>query len=191
MNKVKFTEMKYGTKEDYLLLDKYEKKYIEETADRILKFMSGLTETLEGYQVSRLEHSLQSATKALKAGEDEETIVAALLHDIGDELAPMNHSEYAAAILKPYVSEKTHWIIEKHGEFQLYYYAHHLGGDRNKRDKYKDHKYYQACVDFCEKYDQVSFDPNYKSYSLDFFKPMVKKIFDRKPYKSRTVETVS
>ena len=123
MNKVKFTELKHGTKEDYLLLDKHEKKYIEETADRILKFMSGLTETLEGYQVSRLEHSLQSATKALKAGEDEEIIVAALLHDIGDELAPMNHSEYAAAILKPYVSEKTHWIVEKHGEFQLYYYC--------------------------------------------------------------------
>ena len=137
MSKVKFTEMKHGTKEDYLLLDKHEKKYIEGTADRILKFMSGLTQTLEGYQVSRLEHSLQSATKALKAGEDEEIIVAALLHDIGDELAPMNHSEYAAAILKPYVSEKTHWIVEKHGEFQLYYYAHHLGGDRNKRQKYK------------------------------------------------------
>ena len=182
MNKVKFTEMKHGTKEDYLLLDKHEKKYVEETPDRILKFMSGLTETLEGYQVSRLEHSLQSATKALKAGEDEEIIVAALLHDIGDELAPMNHSEYAAAILKPYVSEKTHWIIEKHGEFQMYYYAHHLGGNRNKRDKYKNHKYYQDTINFCEKYDQSSFDPNYKSLPLEFFQPMVKKIFSRKPY---------
>tara|TARA_B100000700_G_scaffold228439_1_gene252356 strand:+ start:160 stop:735 length:576 start_codon:yes stop_codon:yes gene_type:complete len=191
MAKVSFKEMKNGTKEDYLLLDKHEKKYAEGTANRIIKFMSGLTKTLEGYQISRLEHSLQSATRAYKNNESEEMVVAALLHDIGDELAPMNHSEYAAAIIKPYVSEKTHWIIEKHGEFQLYYYAHHLGGDRNKRDKYKDHKYYQACVDFCEKYDQVSFDPNYKSYSLDFFKPMVKKIFDRKPYKSRTVETVS
>ena len=126
MKRVKFTQMKDGSKEDYLLLDEHEKKYVEGTADRIIKFMSGLTETLEGYQVSRLEHSLQSATKALKAGEDEEMIVAALLHDIGDELAPMNHSEYAASILKPYVSEKTHWIVEKHGEFQLYYYAHHL-----------------------------------------------------------------
>ena len=182
MSKVKFTEMKHGTKEDYLLLDKHEKKYVEETADRILKFMSGLTETLEGYQVSRLEHSLQSATKAMKAGEDEEIIVAALLHDIGDELAPMNHSEYAAAILKPYVSEKTHWIVEKHGEFQLYYYAHHLGGDRNKREKYKDHKYYQATIDFCEKYVQGSFDPNYKSLPLEHFEPMVRRIFSRKPY---------
>ena len=102
MKKVSFTEMKHGTKEDYLFLDKHEKKYAGETAERILKFMSGLNETLEGYQVSRLEHSLQSATKALKNGETEEMVVAALLHDIGDELAPMNHSEYAAAILKLY-----------------------------------------------------------------------------------------
>ena len=182
MKTVKFTKMKDGSKEDYLFLDKHEKDFVSKTAERILNFMSGLTETLEGYQVSRLEHSLQSATRALRAGEDEEIIVAALLHDIGDELAPMNHSEYAAAILKPYVSEKTHWIVEKHGEFQLYYYAHHLGGDRNKREKYKDHKYYQDTIDFCEKYDQNSVDPEFKSLPLEFSKPIVKKIFSRKPY---------
>ena len=184
MKKVSFTEMKNGTKEDYLFLEKHEKNYLSKTADRILKYMSGLTKTLEGYPISRLEHSLQSATKALKAGEDEEMIVASLLHDIGDELAPMNHSEYAAAILKPYVSEKTHWIVERHGEFQAFYYAHHLGGDRNKREKYKDHKYYQATIDFCEKYDQGCFDPNYKSLPLEHFEPMVKRIFSRKPYSS-------
>ena len=182
MKKVSFTEMKHGTKEDYLFLDKHEKNFASKTADRIIKFMSELTETLEGYQISRLEHSLQSATKALRAGENEEMIVAALLHDIGDELAPMNHSEYAAAILKPYVSEKTHWIVKKHGEFQAYYYAHHLGGDRNKRDKYKDHQYYQATIDFCEKYDQGSFDPNYQSLPLEYFAPMLRRIFSRKPY---------
>ena len=184
MKKVSFTEMKNGTKDDYILLDKHEKNFASKTADRILKFLSTLTETLEGYKISRLEHCLQSATRASKAGESEEMIVAALLHDIGDELAPMNHSEYAASILKPYVSEKTHWIVEKHGEFQAYYYAHHLGGNRNKRDKYKNHKYYDACLEFCEKYDQSSFDPNYKSLPLKYFEPMVKKIFSRKPYSS-------
>ena len=111
MSKVTFKQMKDGTKDDYLLLDKYEKKYAEGTADRILKFMSGLNETLEGYQVSRLEHSLQTATRAFKNGESEEMVVAALLHDMGDEFAPMNHSQYAAAVLRPYVSEKTHWIL--------------------------------------------------------------------------------
>ena len=174
--------MKEGTKEDYLFLDKHEKNFADKTAERILKFMSNLTDTLEGYQISRLEHSLQSATRAYRNGESDEMVVAALIHDIGDELAPLNHSEYAATILKPYVSKKTHWIIEKHGEFQMFYYAHHLGGDKNKRDKYKNHKYYQATIDFCEKYDQNSFDPNYESFSLDFFRPLVKKIFSRKPY---------
>jgi len=174
--------MKDGTKEDYLLLEKHEKKYIQDTADRLIKFMSGLSNTLEGYQITRLEHSLQSATRALNDKAGDEMVVATLLHDIGDELAPLNHSEYAAALLKPYVSEKTHWIIEKHGEFQMYYYAHHLGGNRNQRDKYKGHKYYKDTVDFCENWDQKSFDPNFKSLPLKEFEPMVKKIFSRKPY---------
>ena len=184
MKTVSFTEMKKGTKEEYLLLDKYEQNYIDGTADRILKFMKSLTKTLEGYKVSRLEHSLQAATRAFKDKASEEMIVATLLHDIGDELAPLNHSEYAAAILKPYVSEKTHWIIQKHGEFQMYYYAHHIGKNKNQRDKYKDHKYYDDAVNFCEKWDQTSFDPNYKSMTLDDFAPLVKKIFSRKPFSS-------
>ena len=117
MKKVKFTQMEDGTKDDYLLLEKHEKKFIEETPSRILKYMGSLTSTLEGYQVSRLEHSLQTATRALQAKTEDEMIVAALLHDIGDELAFHNHSEFAAAVLKPYVSEKTHWIVEKHGIF--------------------------------------------------------------------------
>jgi len=182
VEKVKFTQMKDGIKEDYLLLEKHEKKHIESTADRLIKFMSGLSNTLEGYQITRLEHSLQTATRALNDKADDEMIVAALLHDIGDELAPFNHSEYAAAVLRPYVSKKTYWIVEKHGEFQMYYYAHHLGGNKNQRDKYKGHKYYQDTVDFCENWDQKSFDPNYKSLSLKDFEPFVKKIFSRKPY---------
>ena len=174
--------MKDGNKEDYQLLEKYEKKFERDTAKRILKYLSEQTTTLEGYKITRLEHSLQSATRAFRNNESEEMVVACLLHDIGDELAPLNHSEYAASVLKPYVSEKTHWIIEKHGEFQMYYYAHHLGADRFKREKYKDHKYYQDTINFCEKYDQCSFDPNYKSMSLKDFEPLVRKIFSRKPY---------
>jgi len=184
MKTVNFIEMKNGSKEDYLLLDKHEKKYIEGTADRLIKFMSELSNTLEGYQITRLEHSLQTATRALNDKASEEMIVATLLHDIGDELAPLNHSEYAGTVLKPYVSEKTHWIIEKHGEFQMYYYAHHLGDNRNQRDKYKGHKYYKATLDFCDNWDQKSFDPNFKSLSLNEFEPFVKKIFSRIPYSS-------
>ena len=182
MKKVKFTEMKRGSREDYLLLNKLEKKFVEGTADRILKTMQGLILSFGGYQINRLEHSLQTATRALKENASDEMIVASLLHDIGDELAPNNHAEFAAAILRPYVSEKTTWIVEKHGIFQMYYYAHHLGFNKNERDKYKGHKYYQATAEFCEKWDQASFDPNYKSLSLKDFEPYVRKIFGRIPY---------
>ena len=184
MKTVNFTEMKKGTKEEYLLLDQYEQDYINGTADRILQFMKGLTSTLKGYKITRLEHSLQTATRAFKDNADEEMVVSALLHDIGDELAPLNHSEYAAAILKPYVSKKTHWIIQKHGEFQMYYYAHHLGKDQNQRDKYKDHEYYRDALNFCEKWDQASFDPNYDTIPLKDFIPLVQKIFNRQPYRN-------
>ena len=182
MKKVKFAQMKDGTKEDYLLLDKHEKKYIEGTVDRLLKFMDGLNTTLEGYQITRWEHSLQTATRALNDKASDEMIVAALLHDIGDELSPLNHAECAAAILKPYISEKTHWIIEKHGILQMYYYAHHLGGNKNEREKFKGHKYYEDTINFCENWDQKSFDPNFKSLTLNDFAPFIKKIFNRTPH---------
>ena len=144
MKKVNFTEMKHGSKEDYELLEKYEHNFERETADRLLKYLASQTTTLEGYQITRLEHSLQAATRAYRNNESEEMVVATLLHDIGDELAPMNHSQYAASIIRPYVSEKTYWIINHHGLFQTFYSAHHLGGDRNARDKFKGHKYYRA-----------------------------------------------
>ena len=180
MDKVKFKAMKEGSKEDYDLLNHYEEQFAKKLPDRILKFLKSLDSSLDGFQVSRLEHSLQTATRASKDGADEEMIVAALIHDIGDGLATYNHSQFAAAILRPYVSEKVHWIIKHHGIFQCYYYAHHFGNDRNERDRYKDQPYYQDTIDFCEKWDQVSFDPDYKSYSLEYFEPMVRRVFSKK-----------
>ena len=176
--------MKKGTKEEYLLLDEYEQNYINGTADRILQFMKGLTSTLEGYKITRLDHSLQTATRAFRDRADEEMVVAALLHDIGDEIAPLNHSELAAAVLKPFVSEKTRWIVEQHGLFQAYYYNHYYGKDRYLRDKFKGHEFYKDTIDFCEKWDQASFDPNYDTISLNDFIPMVQRIFNRDPYRN-------
>ena len=181
MEKVKFTQMKDGTKEDYNLLSKYEEKFSMKLPDRILEALRNLDSSLDGYQVTRLEHSLQSATRAEKDGADDEMVVATLVHDIGDDLAPYNHSQLVASVIRPYVSEKVYWIILHHGIFQEYYYAHHIGRDRNARDKFKDHPYYQDAVDFCEKWDQKSFDPNYESYSLDYFEPKVRKLFSREP----------
>ena len=181
MKKVKFTQMKDGTKEDYDLLSKYEEKFSKDLPDRVLEALKNLDSSVDGYQVTRLEHSLQSATRAEKDGADEEMVVATLIHDIGDNLAPHNHSQLVASVLRPYVSEKIYWIILHHGIFQEYYYAHHIGRDRNARDKFKDHPYYKDAVDFCEKWDQKSFDPNYESYSLEYFEPKVRKLFSKEP----------
>jgi predicted HD phosphohydrolase len=179
MRTVKFTAMADGTKEDYDLLEELEAEYIKELPERILEELAKLKNSLAGYQVDRYEHSLQSATRAYRDGADEEVIVAALLHDLGDTLAPENHSEMAAAIIRPYVSDKTYWIVKTHGIFQMLYYAHHVGGNPNARDRYKDHPYYDDAVKFCEKYDQNSFDPKYDTLKLDFFEPMLRRIFAR------------
>ena len=173
--------MKHGSKEDYELLSKFEKEYAEKLPDRILEALLNLGESMDGYQVSRLEHSLQSATRAERDGADEEMIVATLLHDIGDSLAPFNHSQLVASVLRPYVSEKVYWIMLHHGLFQEYYYAHHIGRDRNARDQFKDHQYYQEAVDFCERWDQKSFDPEYESFPLEHFEPMVRNVFSKEP----------
>ena len=176
--------MKKGDKEDYDLLAKFENQFVEGTSDRLIRVLKNLDASLGAYKVSRLEHSLQTASRAMRDGANEEMIVASLLHDIGDEIAPLNHSELAASVLKPFVSERTRWIVEKHGVFQAYYYNHHYGKDRNLRDKYKGHEYYEDTINFCHKWDQASFDPNYETIPLESFVPMVGRIFSRTPYEN-------
>lgn len=182
MRTVSFTRMADGTKEDYELLSQLEEEFIETLPERLQQALDDLQHSLSGYQVSRYEHSLQSASRAYRDGKSEEYVVAALLHDIGDSLAPYTHGEMVAAILKPYVNEEICWVVKYHGLFQMYYYAHHHGLDRNGRDHYRDHPYYQACVEFCEKYDQNCFDPHYDSLPAAFFEPMVRRIFAEPRY---------
>ena len=147
MEKVKFTAMKDGDREDYEFLTAHEIDYAAKTGERLLQALVALDESLSGYQVTRLGHSLQSATRAWRDGADIDWVVSALLHDIGDIYAPYNHDEYAAAILRPYVREQCTWVIEKHGDFQRLYYAHHLGGDRNVREKFRGHPYFEDCAE--------------------------------------------
>ena len=180
-NTVSFTQMKHGTREDYEMLEALEHEYARGLPDRLLATLRGLEHTLSGYQVSRLEHSLQSATRAFAAGEDEEMVVAALLHDVGDELAPYSHSELAAAVLRPFVTDKIYWLIKHHGVFQMYYYAHHIGGDRNVRERFRGHPWFDEAVRFCEEYDQNCFDPDFQSKPLEFFAPMVHRVFSKPP----------
>jgi predicted HD phosphohydrolase len=182
---VSFRRMEDGTREDYLLLDQSERAYAVALADRVLEALRKLDHSLEGYPVSRLGHSLQAATRALADGADDELLVAALIHDIGDELAPYNHAEIAAGILRPYVRPEVTWIVEQHGLVQSYYYAHHLGGNRNARDRLKGHKWYAACEAFCSRWDQVSFDPDYPTKPLEVFEPVVRRIFSRPAHDPR------
>jgi predicted HD phosphohydrolase len=179
---VRFTQMKDGTREDYELLELHERDYLRTLPERILGAVRALEIGLGGYPVTRLEHSLQAATRAKRAGADTEMIVAALIHDMGDDVAPFNHAGIAAAVLRPYVRPEVTWIVEQHGLFQSYYYLHHLGGDREGREQYRDHRWYQACKDFCANWDQSSFDPSYRSEPLESFVPLVREIFARKAY---------
>jgi predicted HD phosphohydrolase len=180
---VNFTQMKDGTEKEYLLLRELEKPHVALTADRILRELAlAAEETLAGYRITRLEHALQTATRARREGADIDWIVAALLHDIGDGLAPQNHDRFAAEILRPFLREECTWVVEHHGAFQMIYYAHHYGWDPNERDKYKDNPHYPACVDFCERWDQASFDDRYASDPLASFEPLVREVFARKAY---------
>jgi len=180
---VSFHQMKDGTREDYELLRGHEESYHAGTADRLLAELRRQgEETLSGYQISRLEHGLQSATRARRDGADIDWVVGALLHDIGDGLAPQNHDKFAAEILRPFLREEVTWVVEHHGVFQMVYYAHHYGWDRELREKYADCRYYQSCVDFCERWDQTSFAPDYESDSLESFEADVREVFARKAW---------
>ncbi|MCP4375862.1 MAG: HD domain-containing protein [bacterium] len=176
MKTVAFKKLEDGTQEEYAYLNQLEAEYCKGLTGRLMNAMRALKNSLSGYRINRLDHCLQGATRAHRAGESDEMIVTVLLHDIGDELAPHSHSELAAAILRPFVSDKLYWIVKHHGIFQMYYFAHHCGGNRNAREIYKDHQWYQDAVDFCHNYDQNCFDPDYDSESLEFFEPILRRV---------------
>ncbi|MCZ4352257.1 HD domain-containing protein [Roseovarius aestuarii] len=188
MEHVSFTQMKDGTKEDYEFLTAHEIDHTKHTSRRLLKALVELDESLSGYQITRLGHSVQSATRAWRDGADTDWIVAALLHDIGDIYAPYNHDEYAATILKPFVREQCTWVVATHGDFQMLYYGQHLdGADQHKRERHRDSPYFDDCAEFCERWDQASFDPAYDTLPLDFFVPMVDEVFARTAYDPKVI----
>lgn len=178
---VAFTEMKDGSTQDYALLERYEEQHVASVADRVIEHLKLQAGGYGGYKIDRLQHSLQSATRAERDGASDEWIFATLLHDIGDTIAPSNHSEMAAAIIKPYVSREIHDVIRYHGLFQGYYYFHHYGEDRNAREQFRDKPFYEATVEFCERWDQNSFDPDYATSPLEHFEPLLRSIFAKHP----------
>lgn len=182
MDTVSFTRMEDGTQEDYAFLDRLEREHTGKLPERILAALGTLEHTLEGYKISRLEHSLQAATRAEADGADIEMIVAALVHDLGDDLSPANHAQLAAAIIRPYVREEVTWTVEMHGLFQMQFYGDKVGLPTDEHLRHRDHPYFEACERFCRDWDQAAFDPDYESKPLSHFEPMLREVFTRAPF---------
>jgi predicted HD phosphohydrolase len=173
----KFHAMTEGTADDWAIIGKAMAPFVKDLPNRVLSHLKMLDGDCGGFAVDRLEHSLQTATRAFKDGRDEEYVVCALLHDMGDILGPRNHADIAAAILKPFVSEQNHWMVEQHGIFQGYYFFHHIGLDREAREQHRGHPAFEHTAQFCHLYDQAAFDPAYESMPLSAFEPMVQRVF--------------
>jgi predicted HD phosphohydrolase len=177
--RAKFHAMTEGTLEDWQAISAAAAPFNRAHADRLLQALRDLGDDCGGFAVNRLEHSLQTATRAHRDGRDEEYVVCALMHDVGDVMGPANHAEIGAVIMKPYVSEANHWMMEKHGIFQGYYFFHHLGLDRDMRDQFRGHPHFEHCAQFCHLYDQSSFDPSYDSMPLEAFEAMLRRVVER------------
>lgn len=175
----RFHAMADGTAEDWAIIGGHARTFNKGLADRVITHLKLLDGDFGGYPVDRLTHSLQSATLAHRDGMDEEYVVCALLHDIGDTLGSMNHADIGAAILKPFVSEQNHWMLEHHGIFQGYYFFHHIGLDRDMREQFRGHPSFEYTARFCHRHDQNAFDPGYDTMPLDAFIPMVQRVMER------------
>lgn len=173
---VGFTRLSHGTREDWEFIMEEDARYNATLADRILAHLSLLSGEFSGLRVDRLEHSLQSATRAYRDGRDDEYVVCALLHDIGDTLAPYNHADIAADLLKPFVSERNQWMIRHHAIFQGYYFWDMIGWDGAARERFRANPHFDHTAEFCAEYDENAFDPAYQSMPLEAFAPMVRKL---------------
>ena len=174
-----FRRMDEGTDADFQVLARVHTENMQKLPDLLMGMLGDLRADAN-YPVDRLTHSLQTATRAMRDGADDELVVCALFHDVGESLGPVNHGEVVAAVLRPFISEQNHWVLEHHPLFQTYFYGQHLGLDPNGRDQYRDHPYYQACVDFTTNWDEVSFDATYPSEPIETFEPMVRRVLDRR-----------
>jgi predicted HD phosphohydrolase len=178
-SRANFKAMDEATASDWQAIGRHFMPFAGALADRVMTHLQLLDGDYGGFPIDRLQHSLQTATRAHRAGESEQYVVMALLHDIGDTLGSYNHPDIAAAILRPFVDEKMHWMCQHHGIFQGYYFFHYIGLDRNMRDSFAGHPHYADTARFCELYDQTAFDAGYDSAPLAFFEPMVRRLFAR------------
>ncbi len=180
--RARFTRIDQSSAEDWRIVLQHDEQHLQALPERLLQMLTRMGEGAQPYAINRLQHCLQTATRAERAGADEEMIVAALLHDIGDELALFDHAQFAAAILKPYVTPRTHWIIQQHDVYHGHYSWQHLGLDPDARERFRGHRWFNACEAFCFDWDCPSFDPDYDTLPLQHFEPMLRRLFARSPY---------
>ena len=171
-----FTDMASSTEADWKIILNETSEFAKALPDRVLSHLRLLGGDFGGFPVDRLTHSLQTATRAHQDGRDEEYVVCALLHDIGDTLGTYNHPDIGAAILKPFVSDENHWMVQHHGIFQGYYFFQHLGMDRNMREQFRNHPCFERTEEFCARYDGPAFDRNAETFPLEFFEPMLRRV---------------
>jgi predicted HD phosphohydrolase len=182
-DRARFHAMTESRYDEWQMIGGELQRWAQRLPERLIAHLKLLQGDHGGFPVDRLEHCLQTATRAYQAGRDEEYVICALLHDIGDTLGPHNHADVAAAIVQPFVSEENHWIVAHHAIFQGYYFFHFLGLDRDLREKFRGHPHFEKTEEFCRVFDQVAFDPNFKSMPLDAFEPMLQNVF-RQPRRS-------
>jgi predicted HD phosphohydrolase len=175
-DRASFTTMAEGTAEDWSIIAGHTANFMVGLPDRVLTHLRLLDGDFGGFPVDRLTHSLQTAARAERAGRDDTYVLCALLHDIGDTLGSFNHADIAAAVVKPFVSEELHWMVEHHAEFQGYYFFHYLGLDREMRERYRDHPQYDATVEFCAEFDSPAFDASYDTPPLEHYEPLVRSL---------------
>ena len=171
-----FVRMQDSTREDWQLIGGEFMRFAGGLPERVIKHLQILEGDYGGFPVDRYTHSLQTATRALRDGRDEEYVMCALLHDIGDTLGSFNHPDIAAAILKPFVSEENHWMVQHHGIFQGHYFFHHIGLDRDMRENFRQHPHFERTAEFCELYDNPAFDARAETLPISEFEPMLRRL---------------
>ena len=172
--RARFHTMVDGTREDWMAIAGANMEAAVGLPDRVMAHLRLLDGDYGGFAIDRLQHSLQTATRAERAGRDDEYVFCALLHDIGDTLGSFNHADIGAAICRPFVSDRNLWMLENHAIFQGYYFFHHLGLDRDMRERFRAHEWFDHVAEFCAEYDSPAFDPAYPTEPLEHFEPLLR-----------------
>ncbi len=174
-----FTRMDESTAEQWSRIGAATNANQGRVADAILGLLGALGDITDEFATDQLTHCLQTATRAERAGADDEVVFASLCHDIGKAISVPNHPAIAAEIIKPYVRDDVYHMIRTHQDFQGRHYYHHFGGDPTLREQYRSEPWFDLTERFADEWDQTSFDPDYDTLPLEHFEPLVRRLTER------------